>query len=71
MACVQIVTGANRYLSNGKNILKKARKKGDFYQDSKYTKIAGHASYSAILLALDDIMPIAKKETQLLNTEIF
>ena len=62
MTQIQLVTETNRYLSNGKEILKKARKRGDFYQDSKYTKIAGHTLYSAMLLALDDIMPIAKKE---------
>ena len=55
---------ASRYLANGKEILKKAEKKGKFYTDHKYVKMAGHTLYSAMLIALDDIMPKNKRNTE-------
>ena len=47
----------DRYLKNGKELLKKAEKRGKFYTDEKYIKLAGHAFYSGVLIALDEIMP--------------
>ncbi|MCD4793388.1 MAG: DUF5618 family protein [Bacteroidales bacterium] len=67
MTLTQLSFETNRFLANGKEILKKAEKKGKFYTDPKYVKIAGHTLYSAMLVALDDIMPKNKKER---NTEI-
>jgi hypothetical protein len=52
---------ARRYLNNAREILKeKARKEGDFYQDRKYVRLAGHAAYSGVLVALDVL--IGKKK---------
>ncbi|QRR03957.1 DUF5618 family protein [Dyadobacter sandarakinus] len=51
------VQEARRYLSNAKEILsEKARKEGNYYQDIKYVKLAGHAAYSGVLVALDGIL---------------
>lgn len=45
---------ARRYLNNAREILRdKARKDGNYYQDRKYVKLAGHAAYSGVLIALD------------------
>ena len=45
---------AERYLSNARNILsEKAEKDGYYYNDSKYVKLAGHAAWSGVLVALD------------------
>jgi len=61
MTRIELSNETDRYLQNGLEILQKANKKGKFYEDSKYVKISGHALYSAMLLALDDIMPYNKK----------
>ncbi|MHA4741510.1 DUF5618 family protein [Dyadobacter sp. MSC1_007] len=48
---------ARRYLNNAKEILReKARKEGDHYQDKKYVRLAGHAAYSGVLIALDGLL---------------
>jgi hypothetical protein len=48
------VTEATRYLENAKEILRvKANKQDGFYQYKKYVKLAGHAAYTGVLLALD------------------
>ena len=45
---------AKRYLDNAKEILReKARKEDGYYQDKKYVKLAGHAAYTGVLVALD------------------
>ena len=45
---------AQRYLDNAKEILsEKAGKEDGYYQDTKYVKLAGHAAYAVILVALD------------------
>ena len=45
---------ARRYLDNAKEILsEKAQKEGGYYQDKKYVKLAGHAAYAGVLVALD------------------
>lgn len=48
---------ARRYLENAKEILReKARKDGDHYVDKKYVRLAGHAAYSGVLIALDNLL---------------
>ena len=50
------VEEARRYLNNAKEILsEKARKEDGFYQDTKYVKLAGHAAYTGVLVALDGL----------------
>ena len=45
---------AKRYIANAKEILKeKAKKQDGYYTDPKYVKIAGHAAYAGLLVALD------------------
>ncbi|NIJ54894.1 DUF5618 family protein [Dyadobacter arcticus] len=45
---------AKRYLDNAKEILReKAGKEDGYYQDKKYVKLAGHAAYTGVLVALD------------------
>lgn len=55
------ITEAKRYISNAKEILKeKAKKKDGYYTDAKYVKLAGHAAYTGVLVALDGVF--GKKE---------
>jgi len=45
---------AERYLQNARTILsEKAEKVGSYYNDSKYVKLAGHAAWCGVLIALD------------------
>jgi hypothetical protein len=45
---------AKRYLENAREILRdKARKEDGYYLDAKYVKLAGHAAYTGVLVALD------------------
>ena len=44
---------ATRYMENAKECLKKAKKDDDYYQDSKYVKMACGTAYSGLLVALD------------------
>ena len=44
---------AIRYMDNAKEYLKKAKKEGKYYHDSKYVKTACGTAYSGMLLALD------------------
>ena len=66
MTKIQLSKETERYLANGLEVLKKAGKKGKYYEDGKYVKMAGHTLYSAMLLALDDILPKTRKNR---NTE--
>lgn len=51
------VQEARRYLSNAREILsEKAKKDGIYYNDIKYVKLAGHAAYSGVLVALDGLL---------------
>ena len=53
---------AKRYLDNARQILKeKANKEDGYYQDKKYVKLAGHAAYSGVLVALDGLLGDKKK----------
>jgi len=48
---------AKRYLDNAKELLsEKAKKEDGYYQDTKYVKLAGHAAYAGILVALDSYL---------------
>ena len=56
------VIEAKRYLDNARQILKeKANKEDGYYQDKKYVKLAGHAAYSGVLVALDGLLGDKKK----------
>jgi hypothetical protein len=45
---------AERYLQNARQILtEKAEKDGNFYNDSKYVKMAGNTAWNGVLVALD------------------
>ncbi len=44
---------AIRYMDNAKEVLKKADKKDDFFQDVKYVKMSTGTAYNAVLMALD------------------
>jgi hypothetical protein len=56
------VEEAKRHLRNAKELLRdKARKEDDFYQDRKCVKLAGHAAYTGILIALDQLLQVKKK----------
>ena len=53
---------AHRYIDNAKQILReKAHKEDGLYIDKKYVKLAGHAAYTGILVALDGLFGIKKK----------
>ena len=47
---------ATRYMENAKECLKKAKKDDDYYQDSKYVKMACGTAYSGMLVALDGFL---------------
>ena len=50
---------AERYLENAKAILsEKAGKDGDYYNDSKYVKMAGNTAWSGVLVALDAVLNV-------------
>ena len=50
---------AERYLQNARQILsEKAEKDGDYYNDSKYVKMAGNTAWSGVLVALDAVLPV-------------
>ena len=53
---------AHRYLDNAKELLRdKADKEDGLYKDKKYVKLAGHAAYTGLLLALDGYLQSNKK----------
>ena len=50
---------AERYLLNAKQILsEKAEKDGDYYNDSKYVKMAGNTAWNGVLVALDAVLQV-------------
>ena len=52
---------AERYLQNARQILsEKAGKEGNYYNDKKYVKLAGHAAWCGVLVALDGALGIKK-----------
>lgn len=53
---------AERYLQNAHKILsEKAEKDGEYYNDTKYVKLAGHAAWSGVLTALDAVLEVRDK----------
>ena len=53
---------AHRYLENAKELLSdKAQEEDGYYKDKKYVKLAGHAAYTGILVALDAYFGIKSK----------
>ncbi len=63
---------AKRYLANAKEILRnKAKKDGDFYQDGKYTRMAGNCMWNGCLIALDYALGIQRKKGQRLDIDDF
>jgi hypothetical protein len=56
---VHPIREAERYLQNAKQLLsEKAKKDGNYYNDTKYVKLAGHAAWSGVLIALDAVLGI-------------
>lgn len=56
---------AHRYLANAKEILEeKAIRENGVYRDKKYVKLAGHAAYTGVLLALDQLMDPSGKQAK-------
>lgn len=55
-------TTPRRYVENARSILReKACKEEGCYQDTKYVRLAGHAAYSGVLLALDTVLGAKRK----------
>lgn len=54
---MQPIEEARRYVDNAKELLReKALKEEGIYQDTKYVKLAGHAAYAGVLVALDQLL---------------
>ncbi|MFP5040366.1 DUF5618 family protein [Parasediminibacterium sp. JCM 36343] len=54
---------AKRYINNAWEILStKAGKKGKFYTDPKYVKMAFNTAYTDVLVVLDDVIKVRKKK---------
>ncbi|MDR2149045.1 MAG: DUF5618 family protein [Tannerella sp.] len=50
---------AERYMQNARQMLsEKAGKDGDYYTDKKYIKLAGHAAWCGVLVALDSVLKV-------------
>jgi len=55
----QPIREAERYLQNARDMLsEKAGKDGDYYSDKKYVKLAGHAAWCGVLVALNGVLGI-------------
>lgn len=55
------VNEARRYVNNAKELLReKAGKEDGVYQDRKYVRLAGHAAYLGVLVALDGLFDVKK-----------
>jgi hypothetical protein len=54
---------AERYLQNARQILtEKAEKDGDYYNDSKYVRMAGNTAWSGVLIALDAVLGVKQNK---------
>jgi hypothetical protein len=50
---------AERYLQNARQLLsEKAEKEGDYYNDSKYVRMAGNTAWNGVLIALDAVLNV-------------
>ena len=66
------IAEAKRYLANAKEILRdKAIKDGDYYTDSKYTRMAGNCMWNGCLLALQYSLNIKVSRGQRLDINDF
>ncbi|SDE53823.1 hypothetical protein SAMN04487996_105313 [Dyadobacter soli] len=55
------VDEAKRYVNNAKELLReKAGKENGVYRDRKYVRLAGHAAYLGVLVALDGLFQVKK-----------
>jgi hypothetical protein len=62
------VLEAKRHLDNARTILReKAGKEDDQYTDRKYVKLAGHAAYTGVLVALDGFLGVNTKKRKDVN----
>lgn len=62
---MEAIVEARRYLDNARGFLSNNAKKEDgLYRDRKYVKIAGHAAYTGVLVALDELLEEKKKKTR-------
>ena len=62
------VSEAKRYVENARAILReKAIKENDRYTDRKYVKLAGHAAYTGVLVALDGFFGVTTKKRKDVN----
>ncbi|MDR1720759.1 MAG: DUF5618 family protein [Dysgonamonadaceae bacterium] len=53
---------AERYLQNARQILTdRAKKDGDYYNDTKYVRMAGDTAWKGVLIALDAALGVKKK----------
>ena len=60
-----VINESMRYIDNALETLKtKAKPVGDFYEDPKYVKAAGHYAYHAVLHALDEAKLLKLKKGQ-------
>lgn len=68
MADKNPVLEAKRYVENARTILReKAIKEDDQYTDRKYVKLAGHAAYTGVLVALDGFFGVKTKKRKDVN----
>ena len=62
------VLEAKRYVENARTILReKAIKENHRYTDRKYVKLAGHAAYTGVLVALDGFFGVTIKKRKDVN----
>ncbi len=45
-----------RYFANAEELLRKAGRENGSFKDKKYVKLAGHAAWTGVLLALDEYL---------------
>jgi hypothetical protein len=61
---------ARMYIANAREILsEKAGKDGNYYNDSKYVRMAGDTAWKGVLIALDIVFHIKKKSKQRVSVE--
>jgi hypothetical protein len=54
---------AERYLQNARQILsEKAGKDGNYYNDSKYVRMAGNTAWNGVLIALDGTLGVRSQQ---------
>jgi len=59
METINPIQEAERYIQNARQLLsEKAGKDGDYYTDKKYIKLAAHAAWCGVLIALDAVLKV-------------